>query len=1012
MSKTIPIGSVMVAGGGIAGIQAALDLAESGFYVYMVEKSPAIGGVMAQLDKTFPTNDCSMCIMSPKLVEVGRHINIELITLADITDIRGEMGNFEVDIFQKARFVDMDKCVGCGACVEKCPKKVADVYNASLVKRKAIYVPYAQAVPLKYVIDPDNCIKLTKDRCGICEKTCPAGAINFKDTDKKFSLNVGSVILAPGFVPFHPGNSQIYGWAASKDVVTSLEFERLLSASGPNKGHLIRMSDHKDPKHIAWLQCVGSRNINHCDNAHCSSVCCMYAIKQAIIAKEHDPNLACTIFYMDMRTHGKGFEACYNEAREKHGIRFVRCRVHSVFQSPDKTVQTLVYFDDEKEGLVQEEVDIVVLSVGMEIDSQTRDFARKIGVELTDQGFCKTHSFSPTATTREGIYVCGAFQGPKDIPQSVIEAGAAALCAGGAIARSRGSLVKTLADPVLRDVNFDVPRVGVFVCHCGINIGGVVDVPGVRDFAATLPFVEYSDDNLYSCSQDAQDIIMGHIREKNLNRVVVAACSPRTHEPLFQETLVAAGLNKYLFEMVNIRNHNSWVHKEFPEQATQKAKESVRMAVSKVALFTPLTEETLSVNKRLLVVGGGISGMTAARSLADQGFEVDLVERQDRLGGQANDIHRTATGVDVQQALQELKSAVEAHPFIQVHLGTHLSDVQGFVGNFETKIQGGAGESVIQHGAAVIATGAKEYRPEEYLFGQDKRVMTGLELDRKILDKDSLVATATTAVFIQCVGSREPERPYCSRICCTHSIASALSLKEKNPDMNIYILYRDIRTYGEKEIMYQKAREKGVIFVRYSLENKPRVDVGKTRLDIRVTDHILKKEVTLETDMLVLAAAVVSHKEDALAKLFKVPMDSDGFFAEAHVKLAPSNFAVDGIFLCGLAHYPKPIDESTAQAQAAASGVARLFAKTQIKTLGNTAAVDTAFCSSCGVCISICPYNAPSFIQEGRDQGRAMVNPVLCKGCGLCVASCRSGALGLKGFEEEQIMAMIDSVFY
>ncbi|MCK5096898.1 MAG: FAD-dependent oxidoreductase, partial [Desulfobacteraceae bacterium] len=496
---------------------------------------------------------------------------------------------------------------------------------------------------------------------------------------------------------------------------------------------------------------------------------------------------------------------------------------------PDQKTQTLFYYNDERGCLDQESFDIVVLSVGMEINTATRKFAQKIGVGLTKQGFCKTHAFNPTAATRDGIYVCGAFQGPKDIPQSVIEAGSAALCAGTAICDQRGSLIKTIPDPPERDVNNEVPRIGVFVCHCGINISSVVDVPSVRDYAETLPFVEYAGDNLYSCSQDAQ------------------------------ETMANTGLNKYLFEMVNIRNHNSWVHKDVPEQATQKAKESLHMAISKVALFTPLKEKTLSINKQLLVIGGGISGMAAAISMADQGFKVSLVERQKELGGQAVNIYRTATGIDVQKALQKLRQSVLSHPNIDVHLKASLVDVQGFVGNFETKIKNSSNESMVQHGAVVIATGAKEYKPVEYLYGKDKRVMTGLELDRKIIDKDPLILNSNTAVFIQCVGSREPERPYCSRICCTHSVASALFLKEKNPDMNIYVLYRDIRTYGEKENLYREAREKGVIFIRYDLENKPLVNMEEICLDIQVTDHILKQPVIIKADMLVLASAVISH---------------------------------------------------------------------------------------------------------------------------------------------------------
>ena len=1009
--STKPIGSVLVAGGGIAAIQAALDLADSGFYVYMVEPSPAIGGVMAQLDKTFPTNDCSMCIMSPKLVEVGRHINIELITLAQIRDIQGQKGNFKVDLFQKARYVDPDKCVACGACVEKCPKKVTDLYNVGLAKRKAIYVPYAQAVPLKFCIDPENCIKLTKDKCGNCAKVCPAGAVNYEDTDKEFTLNVGAVILAPGFKAFHPKDSDVYGWHTSKDIVTSLEFERLLSASGPNKGHVVRMSDHEKPKALAWLQCVGSRDINRCDNAHCSSVCCMYAIKQAIIAKEHDPDLDCTIFYMDMRTHGKGFEACFNEAKEKHGIRFVRCRVHSVFQAPDKKIQTISYLDEKNGQVTNEDFDLVVLSVGMEINSETKHFALDMGIELTKNGFCKTFAFAPTSTSREGIFVCGAFQGPKDIPQSVIEAGAAALSAGAAISDARGSLVKTVEQPKENDVTGDVPRIGVFVCHCGINIGGVVDVPAVRDFARTLPFVEYADDNLYSCSQDAQEVISGIIREKDLNRIVVAACSPRTHEPLFQETLAAAGLNKYLFEMVNIRNHNSWVHKDDPESATAKAMESVAMAVSKVALFSPLKEETLSIDKGLLVVGGGISGMTSALSMADQGYRVSLVEKEDRLGGNALSIYKTASGTLVRPALEALSTRVTNHPNIDLYLSAQLSKVNGFVGNFDTTILSDKGvRTQIRHGAALIATGATEHKPDEYAYGQHPAILTGLQLDQQLMEDGPRLKEANTAVFIQCVGSREPHRPYCSRICCTHSVSSAIHLKQQNPEMNVFILYRDIRTYGEKENLYQRARELGVIFIRFAAEDKPEVRVTDGAITVQVTDHVLQKPVIMDTDLVVLASAALAAGDDTLAKMFKVPRDSDGFFAEAHVKLAPANFAVDGVFLAGLAHYPKPIDESIAQAQAAAAGVCRLFAKTEIKTLGNTAHVEHSKCSSCGVCVTVCPYNAPAILEEGKDAGKADINPVLCKGCGVCVSSCRSGAAGLAGFEEEQIMSMIEPI--
>jgi heterodisulfide reductase subunit A len=1004
------IGSVMVVGGGIGGIQAALDLADSGFHVYMVEKNPSIGGVMAQLDKTFPTNDCSMCIMSPKLVEVGRHRNIELVTLADIQEVRGKKGDFQVDILQRARYIDTNKCIACGACAEKCPKRVEDVFNGRLVKRKAAYVQYPQAVPLKYAIDSANCLYFLKGKCRACEKFCPAGAVNFDDQDKHLTLNVGSIILAPGFSAFDTSHMKFYGYGESPDVMTSLEFERILSASGPTMGHLMRLSDQKEPQKIAWLQCVGSRDINQGDHSYCSSVCCMYAIKQAIIAKEHAPyELDCSIFFMDMRTHGKGFEECYNDARNKHGIKFKRCRVHSVDPEPEGDGRRIFYVDEE--GKPQDEVfDLVILSVGMETSPETKQLAQDLGISLTRGGFADTSSFNPVASNREGIYVCGAYAGPKDIPQTVVEAGAAAMSAGAALTSARDTLTTTMSYPPEESVVGEPPRVGVFVCHCGINIGSVVDVPAVRDYAATLPFVEYVGDNLYSCSQDTQETITRIIRENKLNRIVVAACTPRTHEPMFQETLINAGLNKYLFEMVNIRNQDSWVHKDWPEKASEKAKDLVRMAVARVALQTPLQEQVLEIDQRAMLIGGGVSGMAAARSLSQQGYEVHIVERSAQLGGNANSIYATAKGEDVQAELAVLIESVGQDDRITCHLDTELSSVDGFVGNFRSTILTNGKKETLEHGVAIVATGASEYKPDEYLYGQDPRVITALELDRKLIEKDDGLKGAKSAAFIQCVGSREPERPYCSRLCCTHSVLSALHLKELNPDMNVYVLYRDIRTYGEREELYKQARQKGVVFIRYDLDHKPIVKAGKNGLEIEVIDHILKQPISIAADLLTLASAVTPYNDEDLARCFKVPLNEQGFFVEAHVKLGPSEFASDGVFLCGLAHYPKPIDESVAQAKAAASRAVTLLSRKTINTSGTVAYVNTSRCTGCGVCTQVCPYNAPSLISEGDKAGLAEINPVLCKGCGSCASSCRSNAAQLRGFEQSQIMAMIGSL--
>jgi heterodisulfide reductase subunit A2 len=923
--------------------------------------------------------------------------------------------------------IQTDICMACGACASICPtghitlekinrtitKKQAGLipseYDMGLKGRKPVYVPYAQAVPNTPAIDRDVCIHFKTGGCKVCTEFCGVNAIDHSMQDEIVELNVGAIILAPGFQPFDPSRFDNYDYANHPNVITAMEFERVLSASGPTGGHLVRLSDHKEPKKIAWFQCVGSRDINKCDHAYCSSVCCMYAIKEAVIAKEHaDYDLDCAVFYMDMRTHGKDFERFYNRAKEDHGIRFLRSRVHSVTPIAGSEDLEIRYVSETGEAKT-EIFDMIVLSVGLETSPETIELSKKLGIELTPGNFARTTTFEPVATSKKGIFVCGAFQGPRDIPQAVVDSSAASASAGEMLCSARNTETKEKEVIPETNVTGDRPRIGVFVCKCGINIAGVVNVPAVRDYAATLPYVEYVSDNLYSCSQDTQDSMADIIKSKNLNRVVVAACTPKTHEPLFQETLLNAGLNKYLFEMVNIRNHDSWVHKNNPELATAKAKDLVRMGVSKVALMQPLAEAELQVNQTSLVIGGGISGMISARSLANQGYETHLVERDSKLGGQALNLYKTAKGEDVQKELTSLIHDVMKNDKIHVHLNTTLQDVEGFVGNFKTTISSNGNAQSIEHGVAVMATGATYLVPSEYSYGKDDRILTSLELDRKLIEKDPVLQKIESAVFIQCVGSREPDRPYCSRVCCTHSIDNALELKKLNPDMNVYILYRDIRTYGEREYLYMKAREAGVLFIRYSLDHKPIVELKDKRIFITVTDHILGRPLRIEADLVTLASAIVPYKDEKLAQFFKVPLNDDGMFVEKHAKLGPSEFATDGVFLCGLAHYPKPIEESIAQGQAAASRAVTLLSRKTIHTSGTVAKVNPAICSSCGVCVSICPYSAPSFIDAKARMfpGKAQINPVLCKGCGLCVASCRSGALHLQGFDNDQIFSQI-----
>jgi heterodisulfide reductase subunit A len=706
---------------------------------------------------------------------------------------------------------------------------------------------------------------------------------------------------------------------------------------------------------------------------------------------------------MDMRTHGKDFEIYYNDAREKHGIRFVRARVPTI-ESMDGSGDVVIPYVNENEKIIEEPFDMVVLSVGLETSPEVIELAQKLDIDLSDGQFCQTESFHPVKTNREGIYVCGAFQGPKDIPQSVIEASSAAAEAGALLSKARNTLTTEKEIPKEKDITGEESRIGVFVCHCGINIGGIVQVPDVAQYAKTLPHVVYVQENLFSCSQDALEILKEKISEHNLNRVVVAACSPNTHEPLFQETLVNSGLNKYLFEMTNIRNQDSWVHQNDPNSATLKAKDLVRMAVAKVALMEPLQEARIEINPRALVVGGGISGMVAAKSLSEQGYQVSLVERSTALGGQALSLFKTWRGEDVQQNVVDLIKSVELDRNIDVHLGAELSTVEGFVGNFQTTLSSDGREEVVKHGVAVIATGAKEFKPDEYLYGKDPRVVTHTELDWKFMDNDPSLKEIKTAVFIQCVGSREPERPYCSRVCCTHSIESALHLKELNPKMNVYILYRDIRTYGEREYLYRRARLAGILFIPFSKDQKPQVRAGDDRLEIEVVDRLLQGRVLLKADLLGLASAIVSYRDEKTAQLFKIPMNRDGFFVEAHVKLAPSEFATEGVFLCGMAHYPKPIDESVAQALAAASRAATVLSQKEMEASGIVSVIDPERCVGCQGCLELCPFGAINYFE---DRHICQVNRALCKGCGACAATCPSSSVQLMGSTSEQIYAQI-----
>ncbi len=949
------------------------------------------------------------------MVECGRHLNIKLMTLSEVTAVTGIAGDFDVTVKESPRYVDVDKCIACGACTDKCPKKVDSEYEAGTGKRKAIYVKYAQAVPLKYQIDPDSCIRLKKPgACGFCEKVCDADAINFDDTEKIHQINVGAVVLAPGFEAYDPTDAKVWGYGVNPNVITAMQLERYLSASGPTEGHLVRPSDGKPASKVAFLQCIGSRDENLCGNGYCSSVCCMYAIKEAVIAKDHVPGLQTTIFYMDMRTHGKDFDLYLERAKEESGVRFVRCRVNGVETDGAGGDLRLSYVNEDGRQ-IEEFYDVVVLSVGLQTPKHVLELAKNADIKLTADKFAATSDFSPVQTSREGIFTCGAIAGPKDIPQSVVEGSAAAAAVADLLAPARFEFTAEPSFPTEKDVSKEEPRIGVFVCHCGSNIAGVVDVEAVEEYASTLPDVVYVERNLFSCSQDTQDMIAKRIQEQNLNRIVIAACTPRTHEPLFRETLKAAGLNEYLVEMANIRNHNSWVHGATPDMATVKAKDLVRMAAAKVTYGDSLKPIGVSITQKGLVIGGGVAGLTSALNLAEQGFEVHLVERTETLGGNAMNLKHTWSGEHVVTQVTKLIERVLAHDKVIVHKEFSVTHVSGFVGNFISTITGKDGTTkVIEHGAGIVATGGDEYTPKEYNYDSITKVVTSVQFDKLFELKEKHVKQSRKFVFIQCVGSREGDSMYCSKVCCTHSVQSAIALKKENSERSVYILYRDMRTYAQREALYKEARQLGVIFINYELHGKPKVTENGSVIDVEVWDHVLHRPLKIAADMVILATAI-RPKEDAaeLGKLYKVPVDGHGFFQEAHAKLRPVDFSTDGMFVAGLAHYPKPIEESVAQALAASARAATLLSKKSISLDAIKATVDEDYCDGCALCVDVCPYHAITLVDkvgaDGADGKIIVVNKAQCKGCGLCQGTCPKRGVYVAGFTMQQISAQIQA---
>ncbi len=996
--------STLVVGAGIAGMQSALLLAEMGRKVFLLEQGPAIGGYFPLLDKTFPTNSCGVCFMSPTppafcpIYECHLHDNIELLPYAEVKSVEGTAGDFKISILRKPRFVDPKRCTLCEACIKVCPVEVEREFGGGLEKRKAIYLPYPQSIPHSLVIDPKTCT-----RCGACVKVCSPGAIDLDMREEEETIGAGAIILGFGFEPFLAQKKGEYGFGRYENVLTSIQFERLLSTSSPTQGYPIRLTDGKKMEKIAFIQCVGSRDPS-CGQDHCSTICCMYATKQAMIAKERSPHLKVTFFYMDIRPMGKDYERYYERAKTEYGIEYIRSAISSI-KELQQTKNLLLTYVKEDGTFDEREFDSVILSVGFTPPQSVKDIAGRMGLQLNPQGFCETDEFQPAKTSVDGIFVGGAFRGPRDIPETVVEGSSAAAVAASFL--TPDSLPLTTREyPSEGALSNEIPKIGVFICHCGGELKESLSIPDLIEGAKQLAEVAHVEEMGLACLPEDLNQIRMRIGEQGINRIVIAGCSHREIRKAMEEMAKAMGFNPYLFEYANIREQCAFVHREFPKLATEKAMTLIRMAVERARKIQPIRKGRQKVERRGLVVGGGAAGLTASLRLAEQGYEVHLVEREKEFGGNLRDSFYTLKGSNPQALLEDLIKKVEGNPSIHSYLQSEVIGFEKRNGHYRTKIKHPEGEAVIEHGALILATGGREVTPKEYLYGEDPRVITQKQLDKAIHVDEKELKEIASVVMIQCVGSRDEEHPYCSRVCCAHAIKNALQLKEKNPNVNIYVLYRDVRTYGFYEPYYYEARGKGVVFIRYDIEKKPKVTLGKGILSVKVFDPAMGREVSLPADRIILSAGIEPNDNRDLAKFFDVELNPEGFFMEANPKSAPLDFVDRGKFFCGLCHSPNFIEDAISQGNAAAARAGALLAKGAVEEKTYLAYVIKRLCCGCGLCVTVCPYGARVLNEE---EVKAEVVDALCQGCGNCVVACRNAASQQRNFEKGLNLSVLNA---
>jgi heterodisulfide reductase subunit A len=1132
------IGSALVVGAGISGIRSALDLAELGYHVILIDRASHLGGTLTQLDYQFPTDHCGMCKMLPLIErDAGSqfclrkglfHENIEIMLSTEMVGLEGEPGKFNVTLRQKPNLVDPERCIGCAECSRVCPVEVPDEFNAGLTRRKAVYLPVPHTIPNHYTVDVGSCTL-----CGACETVCPTGAIDLgrearrafrilvvddelilRDSLKDWleedgfqvdraesgpeaiecvarqayhlmlldikmpgmdgvevlkrvkemrpelpvvmmtayatvetaveamkmgaldylmkpfdpdtlvplvakiydrierrgerQMEVGAVVLAAGFGSCDPATGKnTYGYREYPNVVSSIEFERLISGTGPNKGRLVRPSDGKEIRRIAWLQCVGSRDL-HAGADYCSSVCCMFSIKEALLAKERsNDGVEASIFYMDMRTFGKGYQRYRDRAEREYGVQFKRSRVHSVEPAGAGGDLRLAYTD--LNGVEHEETfDLVVLATGQRPSEATKELAEMTGVDLNPWGFCKGQGVSLSQTNQQGVLVAGSFGGLHDISDSVIQASSAALQASSLIHAKGGGLAEVPdGQAEYRDVSMEPPQTMVAICTCNGALTEAARLQEVEAALGTLPGVSGVHLTEHLCTQEGWKAFEEAAVESGANRLLLGACLPYVYTRKLRELGEKVGLSPALMEVVDIRTP-AFPQREFDQtQVTRDVMATLAMGVARAKGMDPATGSLTAIVQKALVVGGGIAGMTAALAIADHGFEVFLVEREEALGGNLRFLHRLLDGQSPQEFLEKTKARVEKHPNIRVYTNAKLVHSQGRVGHFLTTIERGddVGEN-ITHGVTVLATGGREAATKAYCYGQSEAIITQRQLEIGLHDGTVNPAALAVVAMVQCVDSREEPRNYCSRICCASALKHALALKEKNPEIEVYLFYRDLMAYGFLESSYTRARQAGVIFVQYDVADKPRVAVEDGRPVLTAIDPILRREIVTRPDLLVLSTGVVPEEQGQLATMFGVELDRDGFFREAEFKWRPVDFLKEGVFVCGLAHSPRSLPESVATAEAAAMRALRIITNDRLAGGTQVAEVRHSLCALCERCIAACPYGAR---WRDEDEGKILVDELACQGCGSCAAVCPNSAAVLRGYRDQQVFTVIDA---